>query len=43
MRVVTRCIEGGSWKHNYYLANADPSPPAAELAPVAKAEHRVEE
>ena len=33
----------GTFKHDYYLSNADPATPLAELARVAKAEHRVEE
>jgi SRSO17 transposase len=33
----------GTYKHDYYFSNADPSTPLAELARVAKAEHRVEE
>lgn len=43
MLVVTRCMEGKAWKHDYYLSNADASTPAAEFARVAKAEHRVED
>jgi SRSO17 transposase len=33
----------GTFKHDYYLSNADPDVPLKELARVAKAEHRVEE
>jgi SRSO17 transposase len=33
----------GTWKHDYYLSNADPGTSLEELARVAKAEHRVEE
>ena len=32
-----------TYKHDYYLSNADPATPLAELARVAKAEHRIEE
>jgi SRSO17 transposase len=34
---------GGKFKHDYYLANADPDVPLIELARVSKAAHRVEE
>jgi len=33
----------GTYKHDYYLSNADPVTSLKELARVAKAEHRVEE
>jgi SRSO17 transposase len=33
----------GTFKHDYYLSNADPAVPLEEFARVAKAEHRVEE
>ncbi len=33
----------GTYKHDYYFSNADPGTSLAELARVAKAEHRVEE
>jgi len=33
----------GTYKHDYYLSNADPVTSLEELARVAKAEHRVEE
>ena len=33
----------GTFKHDYYLSNADPDVPLEELARVAKAEHRIEE
>ena len=33
----------GTFKHDYYLSNADPETPLTELARVAKAEHRIEE
>ena len=42
--VVIRSLErDGSWKTDYYLSNAAVDTPAAELARVAKAEHRIEE
>ncbi len=42
--VVTRRQEDdGTWIHDYYLSNASPDTPLAELARVAKAEHRVED
>jgi SRSO17 transposase len=41
--VVTRTMENGAWKHDYYLSNADPTTSLAEFARVAKAEHRIEE
>ena len=33
----------GTFKHDYYLSNADPEVPLEELARVAKAAHRIEE
>jgi SRSO17 transposase len=33
----------GTFKHDYYLSNADPKVPLAELARVAKAAHRIEQ
>ena len=33
----------GTFKHDYYLSNADPEVPLSELARVSKAEHRIEE
>ena len=33
----------GTFKHDYYLSNADPEVPLGELARVAKAAHRIEE
>ncbi len=33
----------GTFKHDYYLSNADPQVPLAELARVSKAAHRIEE
>ena len=42
--VVIRSLElNGSWKTDYYLSNAAAETPRAELARVAKAEHRIEE
>jgi SRSO17 transposase len=41
--VVTRRREQGKWLYDYYLSNAPAATPLAELARVAKAEHRVEE
>jgi SRSO17 transposase len=41
--VVTRRREDGKWVYDYYLSNAPAATPLAELARVAKAEHRVEE
>jgi SRSO17 transposase len=41
---VTREAQSdGTFKHDYYLSNADPDVPLSELARVAKAAHRVEE
>lgn len=36
-------LTDGTYKHDYYLSNADDSVPVNELARVAKAEHRIEE
>jgi SRSO17 transposase len=33
----------GMFKHDYYLSNADPDAPLAELARVSEAAHRIEE
>jgi SRSO17 transposase len=33
----------GTFKHDYYLSNADPGEPLTELARVSKAAHRIEE
>ena len=33
----------GTFKHDYYLSNADPGVPLPELSRVTKAEHRIEE
>ena len=42
--VVIRSRETGSdWKHDYYLSNASAETAPAELARVAKAEHRIED
>jgi SRSO17 transposase len=41
--VIRSAQEDGSWKTDYYLSNAAPDTPLAELARVAKAEHRIEE
>lgn len=41
--VVVRCWENNTWKHDYYLSNADRATPLSEFARVAKAEHRIEE
>lgn len=41
--VVVRYTDGGTLKHDYLLSNAAPDAPLAELARVAKAEHRIEE
>ena len=41
---VTRELQAdNTYKLDYYLSNADPETPLAELARVAKAEHRIEE
>ena len=40
---VTRERAGEAVKHHYYLSNAPADTPLAELARVAKAEHRIEE
>jgi len=42
-RVQARTETGGTFKHDYYLSNADPAELLSELARVAKAAHRVEE
>jgi SRSO17 transposase len=36
-------LSDGTYKHDYYLSNADSEEPLKEFARVAKAEHRVEE
>jgi SRSO17 transposase len=41
--VIRSKDEQGNIKHDYYLANASRDTPLAELARVAKAEHRIEE
>lgn len=41
--MVVRYTDGGTLKHDYLLTNAAPDTPLAELARVAKAEHRIEE
>lgn len=41
--VVVRYLDGGKKKHDYHLSNAARETPLAELARVAKAEHRIEE
>src|SRR5512135_1258674 len=43
MLVAVRYEEGGKWKYDYHLSNAAAMTPPAELARVAKAEHRIEE
>ena len=43
MLVVVRYVDGGKLKYDYHLSNADRGTPLAELARVAKAEHRIEE
>jgi len=41
---ITRERQGnGTFKHDYYLSNADPEVPLQELARVAKAAHRIED
>jgi SRSO17 transposase len=41
---ITRELQAdGTFKHDYYLSNADPSVELPEFARVAKAEHRIEE
>lgn len=41
---VTRELQAdGTFKHDYYLSNADPGTPLKELARVTKAAHRIEE
>ena len=42
--VILRSPEaGGGWKYDFHLSNAPPDTPPAELARVAKAEHRIED
>ncbi len=41
--VIRRQEDDGTWIHDYGLSNASPDTPLAELARVAKAEHRVED
>ncbi|MFO0950004.1 MAG: IS701 family transposase [Isosphaeraceae bacterium] len=41
--VTRERLSDGTYKHDYYLSNADPGVPLAELARVSKAAHRVEE
>jgi SRSO17 transposase len=41
--VAREAQPGGRFKHDYYLSNADPEEPLAELARVSRAAHRVEE
>jgi SRSO17 transposase len=41
--VAARYVEGGKLKSDYHLSNAAAETPLAELARVAKAEHRIEE
>ncbi|MFN8575188.1 MAG: IS701 family transposase, partial [Gemmatimonadaceae bacterium] len=42
--VIVRTPEAaGGWKYDFYLSNASPSTSPADLARVAKAEHRIEE
>ena len=41
--VIRRQEDDGTWIHDYGLSNASPHTPLAELARVAKAEHRVED
>jgi SRSO17 transposase len=43
MLVVVRYVDGGKLKHDDHLSNAERGTPLAELARVAKAEHRIEE
>ncbi len=43
MLVVVRYVDGGKLKYDYHLSNAERGTPLAELARVAKAEHRIEE
>lgn len=40
---ITRELQDGTIKHNYYLSNAGPEIEVQEFARVAKAEHRIEE
>jgi SRSO17 transposase len=41
--VAVRYVDSGKLKYDYYLSNAAATTPLAELARVAKAEHRIEE
>src|SRR5262249_58506120 len=41
--VVSRYIDGGVLKHDYYLTDAPRATPLSEFARVAKASHRVED
>jgi len=41
--VTRERLADGTFKHDYYLSNADPGVPLAELARVSKAAHRIEE
>lgn len=41
--IVTRRRAGSGWRYDYYLSNAEPDTPLAELARVVDAEHRVED
>ena len=41
---ISRELQGdGTYKHDYYLSNAEPETPLQEFARVAKAAHRIEE
>ena len=40
--VTRERLEDGTFKHDYYLSNADPVEPLAELGRVSKAAHRIE-
>ncbi len=41
---ITRVQQSdGTYKHDYYLSNADADTPIREFARVARAEHRIEE
>ena len=41
--ISRECQSDGTFKHDYYLSNADADVPLKELARVAKAAHRIEE
>jgi len=41
--VTRERLADGTFKHDYYLSNADPGVPLAELARVSKAAHRIED